>query len=263
MSELIQAVKDGQIQTTTSTTSSTSSTSSTSGGSTLDKNSFLQLLVAQMKYQDPLNPSSNTEYVAQLATFSQLEQMQNLSQTTTNSQAFSLVGKEVIIKTTSTTGNSSYISGRVDFVNMNSGKAQLSVNGSLYSIDLLDSVIDDTYYTEQNSPSVSSTALSYDADNPKNQTFDVNLGSEDTVAKNVAIAIDDNVIDSSLVSLSGTKVTIDKSAFANLSNGTYNVTVVFDDTNYTTVKDKVTVQVQNSEVTDTSSSTTDSTATSA
>lgn len=41
---------------------------------TLDYDAFLQLLVTQMKHQDPLEPVSDTEYVAQLATFSNVEQ---------------------------------------------------------------------------------------------------------------------------------------------------------------------------------------------
>jgi flagellar basal-body rod modification protein FlgD len=45
------------------------------GGKELDKNTFLTLLVAQIKNQDPLNPADGTEFVAQLAQFSQLEQM--------------------------------------------------------------------------------------------------------------------------------------------------------------------------------------------
>lgn len=47
--------------------------------STLDKNAFLQLLVTQVRNQDPLEPKGGTEYVAQLAQFSSLEQMQNLN----------------------------------------------------------------------------------------------------------------------------------------------------------------------------------------
>ena len=88
MSELIKSVKSGVIDQVNK-----SKLSEKAPKNELGKDAFLQLLVTQMKYQDPLNPSSNTEYIAQLATFSQLEQMQNLGAMTSNSQALSLVGK--------------------------------------------------------------------------------------------------------------------------------------------------------------------------
>lgn len=47
--------------------------------STLDRDAFLQLLVLQMRYQDPMEPMDNTQMVAQLAQFSSLEQMENLN----------------------------------------------------------------------------------------------------------------------------------------------------------------------------------------
>jgi flagellar basal-body rod modification protein FlgD len=47
---------------------------------TVDKNMFLQLLVAQLRNQDPLNPSDGTQFVAQLAQFQQLEQTMNTGQ---------------------------------------------------------------------------------------------------------------------------------------------------------------------------------------
>lgn len=52
---------------------------STAPSSTLDKDAFLKLLVTQVRNQDPLQPQGGTEYVAQLAQFSSLEQMQNLN----------------------------------------------------------------------------------------------------------------------------------------------------------------------------------------
>lgn len=72
---------------------------------TLLKDDFLKLLVTQMENQDPLNPVENTEFTAQLAQFTSLEQLfnindnlkafENLQSTLSNTQAISYLGKEV------------------------------------------------------------------------------------------------------------------------------------------------------------------------
>ncbi|MFI3176898.1 MAG: flagellar hook capping FlgD N-terminal domain-containing protein [Eubacteriales bacterium] len=141
-------IVDGTIVDTSASATSLSTTtaSNSTDGSTLDKDAFLQLLVVQMQYQDPLEPTSNTEYISQLATFSELEEMQNLSTNMELQRASALVGQEVIIAVTSdTTGSSTYVRGPVDYVQIENGNAYLSVNGSLYSLDDLDSVADSTY----------------------------------------------------------------------------------------------------------------------
>ena len=79
-------------------------------GSTLDRDSFMLLLVTQFKYQDPLNPMDDKEFIAQMAQFSSLEQLMNLNdsmtgltEATNNQQLFnatSYIGKQV-----SVTGN--------------------------------------------------------------------------------------------------------------------------------------------------------------
>jgi flagellar basal-body rod modification protein FlgD len=61
-------------QSAASSSSSTSSTSSTSSGATIDYNGFLQLLIAQMKNQDPTNPTDSTEYMSQLAQLSSVQE---------------------------------------------------------------------------------------------------------------------------------------------------------------------------------------------
>ena len=55
-----------------------SQTASVKSGDDLGKDAFLQLLVTQLRYQDPLNPQDNSEYIAELANFSSLEQMTNV-----------------------------------------------------------------------------------------------------------------------------------------------------------------------------------------
>lgn len=140
---LIAPVVDGQV---VDASASGNATTVANDGTSLGKDAFMQLLVAQMKYQDPLEPTSNTEYISQLATFSQLEEMQNMTTGMDVQRASALVGETVFMKVTSeTTGATDYIRGKVDYVQLENGKAYLSVNGGLYSIDDLDTVADSKY----------------------------------------------------------------------------------------------------------------------
>jgi flagellar basal-body rod modification protein FlgD len=78
------------------------------GNKDLDKQAFLKLLVAQLKNQDPLKPQDNSEFVAQLAQFSSLEQTMGINsrldtlatqnQGLANSQVIGLVGSEATVK---------------------------------------------------------------------------------------------------------------------------------------------------------------------
>ena len=61
--------------TSAATTGATSSGASTSPASGVNEQVFLNLLVAQLKNQDPLNPTDSTQFVSQLAQFSELEQV--------------------------------------------------------------------------------------------------------------------------------------------------------------------------------------------
>lgn len=145
---VIQQIKNGEfVDTSASTTSLSSSNNSTQAGGALDKDAFLQLLVAQMQYQDPLEPTDNTEYISQLATFSSLEEMQNINQSMTEGNAYSLVGKHVFVKVTSDkTGETFYDHGMVEYIMRENGKVYVSVNDSLYNIEDLDTVADSDYY---------------------------------------------------------------------------------------------------------------------
>ena len=136
-------VKDGKIQESMSANSLAQATDK--GNSSVNKDDFLQLLVAQMKYQDPLEPTSNTEWVSQYATFSELEEMQNMAGSLELSRASYYVGKTVQLSTTDAQGNTQYVQGNVDYVTYEAGKAYLSVNGNLYSLNDLLNVVDPEY----------------------------------------------------------------------------------------------------------------------
>ena len=145
---LVAPVENGKIVETASQTYVKKSTKSSKSG--MDKEAFLQLLVAQMKYQDPLEPTSNTEYISQYAQFSQVEQMQNMSSSMDLQRASSLVGKEVYIKTTTSSGDTKLVQGRVDYVSYENNKAYLYINEQKYSIDDLDSIVDANYLDAYN-----------------------------------------------------------------------------------------------------------------
>lgn len=138
---LIQEIQNGQI-----VENATSASTSKQKSNDLGYDQFLQILCAEMQYQDPLNPTSNTDYIAQMATFTQVESMLNMQNTMTSSQANDLVGKYCIMKvTSSTTGEVSYAAGNVDYVLHQNGKTFLSIGDALYNIEDLDTVADMDY----------------------------------------------------------------------------------------------------------------------
>jgi flagellar basal-body rod modification protein FlgD len=77
-----------QAVTDTSTSSgSTTSTATSAINKDLNKNTFLQLLVAQLKYQDPMNPTDGVQFLTQLTGFSQLEQTMQINKQVSDIQS--------------------------------------------------------------------------------------------------------------------------------------------------------------------------------
>lgn len=218
------------------------------GSSELGKEEFLKLLVCQLQNQDPLNPQDDTEFISQLAQFSSLEQMTNMNTTLSNNVAYSLVGKEVIVRTVDATGKVTEDRGLVDYVEIQNGEAMLSVNGKKYSIDDLVQVLDYAYAIKEYLPSVEEQTEIYDQSNPNLVKVKINLGSNGYEASSVAIAINGQFIDKEYLSFdeeTGT-VTIAPGAFKDLTPGEYYLEFYFDDIYSTSVKDKVVVRVVNS-----------------
>ena len=143
MASVSASVHNGEIVTSASQESLSSSRNTSSTG--MDKDAFLQLLVAQMKYQDPMEPTSNTEYIAQYAQFSQVEALNNMSQNMELSRYSSFVGKEVVIASEGSDGKTTETRGFVDFVTFEGGKAYFSIQGNLYAASDMVTAISSEY----------------------------------------------------------------------------------------------------------------------
>ncbi len=108
----------------------------------LDKDAFMQLLVTQLRYQDPLNPMDNQAFMAQMAQFSALEQMMNMGTAMEASNAHGLIGKVVeAIYNDPASNQAEMIIGKVDGVVMKNGKNFLLVNGKEIGVKDIQKVI--------------------------------------------------------------------------------------------------------------------------
>jgi flagellar basal-body rod modification protein FlgD len=125
--------------------------------SELDKDSFLKLLVAEMRHQDPTQPMNDREFISQMAQFSSLEQMSNMNQSiekmllrSQSGEAFSLIGKEVeAVDYASQQIVRGLVSGvvyRQDGVKVIIGSAEVSLN------DIHAVYLPSNYRPEQNNP---------------------------------------------------------------------------------------------------------------
>ena len=150
--------------------------SDTTNGSNLDKDAFLQLLVTQMQYQDPLQPTDNTEYMSQLAQFSEMEAMNNLNTAYSNSQALGLVGEYVILNTKDASGNIKQVGGLVQYVTISNNQALLCVNDEYYTMDEFDSVVDFDYIEYLNKKNNETNGT--DSDNSTESKTDETTGTE-------------------------------------------------------------------------------------
>ncbi|MCW8932942.1 MAG: flagellar hook capping protein [Gammaproteobacteria bacterium] len=104
---------------------------STSNQVQLGQEEFLEILMTQLTFQDPLKPMDNQEFIAQMAQFTNLEQTRQLSENSetlltvqSSNQAIELIGKEVTVSADTETGTAV---GTVTTVSFNQGVPVLSL----------------------------------------------------------------------------------------------------------------------------------------
>ncbi|WP_078124190.1 flagellar hook capping FlgD N-terminal domain-containing protein [Leptospira alexanderi] len=116
----------------------------------LGKDDFLKLLITQLSSQDPTNPVKDQDFIAQMAQFSSLEQMNNIStgiQKMGNRQSFSLVGKLVSGPDFVTGESVSGIAGALFFDG--EGKTFVRVNGRSIDVEQISLISDPVVLKEQ------------------------------------------------------------------------------------------------------------------
>ncbi|MBM7623518.1 flagellar hook capping FlgD N-terminal domain-containing protein [Sporohalobacter salinus] len=111
----------------------------------MGKNEFLELMVTQLKNQDPLDPMDNKEFISQTAQFTSLEQMSNMN---TNMEEFlnmqkltqvsGLVGKEVKALNED---SGETITGEVEKVKMADSGPKLIINGNEYNMGSVNEIL--------------------------------------------------------------------------------------------------------------------------
>lgn len=126
--------------TTTSSVSSTNSSTgfglTTASDTALDKQDFLKLLIAQIQNQDPLEPQDNSEYVAQLAQFSNVEQTTAINDRLdllllqargqANTQVLGMIGQQATVNGSTVTTDGSSVATQIGFT-LDSGAAATKI----------------------------------------------------------------------------------------------------------------------------------------
>ena len=120
------------VPSATQPTATTAAPKATTGPS-LGKDDFLKLLVGQLRNQDPMNPSSDTDFIGQMAQFSQLEQTTNMASANaelvaqqSGARAVALLGRTVTFPDPSTGATTTGVVGKVEWA---AGLPSLTVGG--------------------------------------------------------------------------------------------------------------------------------------
>lgn len=107
---------------------------------TLGKDDFLMLMVGKLQNQDPMNPTDDSQFMAQMAQMTSLEQMTNMSVAMSQTQAFGMLGKSIAY----TDGDGVTQTGTVDRVVMAGSKVTLKVGDVEVAPDKVTSVLNGT-----------------------------------------------------------------------------------------------------------------------
>ncbi|WP_373481575.1 flagellar hook assembly protein FlgD [Acetobacterium sp.] len=120
------------INTLATTAAATTQTTNAAAKTSLNMDDFLKLMVAQLQNQDMNNTADTSEYTSQMAQFSMVQALTDLTELSKTTYSLSMIGKEVTLAETKSDGTLNVITGTVEGVNLYNGDAQIIVNGVNY-----------------------------------------------------------------------------------------------------------------------------------
>ena len=131
------------IDPTTATTPAATPSTASTGLGTLDKDAFLKLLVAQMKFQNPMSPTDPSQFMAQTAQFTMIEKLQNMEKSSADqtkaqqaTEAATMLGEQVVASGPDGTD----VTGIVTGMRITSNGPQLKVNNIEVGLDAVKEV---------------------------------------------------------------------------------------------------------------------------
>ncbi|MGN0620658.1 MAG: flagellar hook capping FlgD N-terminal domain-containing protein [Porcipelethomonas sp.] len=100
----------------------------------LSVNDFFNMMVTQLTNQDFMNPVDDTQYLAQMAQFSTMQEMMDLCQYSKQNYVMSMLGKEVTVTKTGIGGSVTNVTGKVEKITLDGDDFTLYVDGTPYDI---------------------------------------------------------------------------------------------------------------------------------
>ena len=153
--------------------SSSNNSSTTKTSQDLGKDDFLNLLVTQLKYQDPLSPMEDKEFISQMAQFTSLEQMKNMNTSVQITQATSYIGKKV----TWADDTGAEQSGTVDSVKIVNGEPKVVIGDKNIALSKILSITEATKTTADTATATDTSTSTSTSTNTDKSTSDTSTAS--------------------------------------------------------------------------------------
>jgi flagellar basal-body rod modification protein FlgD len=102
------------------------------GESDLSVNDFFDMMIAQLTNQDFMNPVDDTQYLAQMAQFSTMQEMMDLCQYSKQNYVMGMLGQEVTVSKTNIGGSTESITGKVEKIYLDNGDFKIYIDGKPY-----------------------------------------------------------------------------------------------------------------------------------